>query len=66
MEPITLALVINKGGLSRMLHLAEMAVVLGVHTRQPAEMRAEAEAYIKCRGLPEVEPLPWTIKPLPV
>ena len=49
-----------------MLHMAEMAVVKDVHTRQPAEMQAQAEAYLKVKGLPEVELLPRTIKPLPV
>ncbi len=49
-----------------MLHMAEMAVVQDVHTRQPAEMEALAEAYLKAKGLPEVEPLPRTIKPMPV
>jgi hypothetical protein len=49
-----------------MLNLAEMAVVQDVHTRQPAEMHAQAEAYMKGKGLPEVEPLPRVIKPLPL
>ena len=41
-----------------MLNLAEMAVVQDAHTRQPAEMRAQADAYIAAKDLPEVEPLP--------
>ena len=48
----------RRKGAGWMLNLAEMAVVQDVHTRQPAEMQAQAEAYIKGRGLPEVEPLP--------
>jgi hypothetical protein len=55
-----------KPGPGRMLHLAEMAVVQDVHTRQPAEMQAQADAYLKAKGLPDVEPLPRQIKPLPV
>ncbi len=47
-----------KPGPGCMPYLAEMAVVQDVHTRQPAEMRVQAEAYIKGRGLPEIEPLP--------
>jgi hypothetical protein len=49
-----------------MLNLAEMAVVQDVHTRQPAEMQAQAEAYLKAKGLPEVEMLPRTITPPPI
>ena len=55
----------RRKGAGWMLNLAEMAVVQDVHTRQPAEMQAQAEAYLKGRGLPEVEPMPRQIKPLP-
>lgn len=57
---------IRRKGAGWMLNLAEMAVVQDVHTRQPAEMQAQAEAYLKAKGLPEVEMLPRQIKPLPV
>jgi hypothetical protein len=57
---------IRRKGAGWMLNLAEIAVVQDVHTRQPAEMQAQAEAYIKAKGLPDVEPLPRTIKPLPL
>ena len=56
----------RRKGAGWMLHMAEMAVVQDVHTRQPAEMQAQAEAYLKGRGLPEVEPIPRQIKPLPL
>jgi hypothetical protein len=54
----------RRKGAGWMLNLAEMAVVQDVHTRQPAEMQAQAAAYLKAKGLPEVEPLPRQIKPL--
>ena len=56
----------RRKGAGWMLNLAEMAVVQDVHTRQPAEMHAQAEAHLKGRGLPEVEPLPRQIKPPPI
>jgi hypothetical protein len=40
-----------KGDLGRMLRLAETVVVQDAHTRQPAEMRAQADAHTKGRGL---------------
>jgi hypothetical protein len=55
-----------KPGPGRMLHMAEMAVVQDVHTRQPAEMQAQAAAYLKGSGLPAIEPLPRQITPLPI
>jgi hypothetical protein len=48
----------RRKGAGWMLNLAEMAVVQDAHTRQPAEMRAQADAYIAAKDLPEVEPLP--------
>ena len=55
-----------KGGTGRMLHMAEMAVVQDAHRIQPAELQARGDAYLKAKGLSEVESLPRTIKPLPI
>lgn len=65
-EPVMEEQPTRRKGAGWMLNLAEMAVVQDVHTRQPAEMQAQAEAYLKAKGLPEVEMLPRQIKPLPV
>jgi hypothetical protein len=56
----------SRKGAGWKLNLAEMAVVQDAHTRQPAELQAQAEAYLKAKGLPEVAALPRLIKPLPV
>ena len=56
----------RRKGAGWMLNLAEMAVVQDAHTRQPAEMRVQAEAYMKGKGLTEVESLRRQIKPLPL
>lgn len=66
MRPTILALVATKPGPGRMLHLAEMAAVRDAHTRQPAEMRAQDAAYVKGRGLPEIEPLLVAITLVPL
>jgi hypothetical protein len=55
---------IRRKGAGWMLNLAEMAVAQDAHTRQPAEMQAQAAAYIAAKGLPEVKPLRVVIKPL--
>ena len=53
-------------GAGWMLHMAEMAAVQDAHRMQPAEFQARGGAYLKAKRLPEVEPLPRTIKPLPI
>jgi ABC-type sulfate/molybdate transport systems ATPase subunit len=41
----------RRKGAGWMLHMAEMAVVQDVHTRQPAEMQAQAEALARAEAM---------------
>ncbi len=53
-------------GAGLMLHMAEMAVVQDAHRMQPAELQALGDAYLRAKGLPEVDPLPGHIRPPPI
>jgi len=49
-----------------MLHLAEVAVVREASRMQPAGLQVRVDAYLRAKGLSDVEPAPRKIKPLPI